>query len=263
MHLQKLLVNNHDLTRRSSTGLPMPRLSRKHISPHAPLDDPEIAPTSSTPDSVYAVGITSRATRSMASASTVESTTSDPTRDSAEDIQKAEAAGTAAPGARGGATLSRRASAQPLVPGQILESNDNIVNPKLTDVKKNIRQRSGKLWPAEDSGDSRSRSKCNGGVDDKGSSGCQGDSEDMSDTPSDSASADAAADHGDYALATDEELAALNLDLIDPDAEDMKVLDEMLRDYGQGIGREVLTGLQISLLIQIMTKNKTMRKRKS
>ena len=51
MRLQKLFVNSHDLTRRSSSGLPLPRISRKHLMPAwRPADVPQrpFNPTDST-----------------------------------------------------------------------------------------------------------------------------------------------------------------------------------------------------------------------
>lgn len=51
MRLQKLFVNSHDLTRRSSSGLPLPQISRKHLMPDwRPADVPQrpFNPTDST-----------------------------------------------------------------------------------------------------------------------------------------------------------------------------------------------------------------------
>ena len=203
MQLQKLFLSSHDLTRRSSSGLPLPRLSRKSLLPD---DIPAAAATTTgvprlgTP---MPRGAVPGSSNSQAGASTAEFTTSELPKAVAGGAARGEAE-TVAAGSAGlgvaGVSLRRRASA--LLGAADSEQLD--AAPSKMDATS---LRAGALLAdtvTDDDG-----SDCSG--DGAASSGCAGaDSADAEDSEA-----------GDYAIVTEEELADLGVPMgeFDPDTE--------------------------------------------
>lgn len=210
MQLQKLFVSSHDLTRRSSSGLPLPRLSRKHLAPLEPVAAVRRVPNlgTSMPDGTPAGG-----SGSQSGASTAEFTSSELSQNVAADT----ASGGAGALGMGSVSLRRRASALLNNPSKDLGAAWGVQS-KAASGKATASLRAGALGIA-DTGDSSSCSP-----DETLSGGCQ-------DATDSRASEDS--ESGDYSNASDDELADLGLQITDQDTDDMQAIDAIFGDKSE------------------------------